>query len=65
MTGHKFKIGQSVRVAPSGKDGYPPVVLGEFSVTRLLPPDGSDNQYRIKSTDDGHERVIKENRLIG
>jgi hypothetical protein len=65
MIEHKFKVGQSVRIAPSGRDGYVAVVEGEFSITRLLPPDGPDNQYRIKSDADGHERVVKENRLIG
>jgi hypothetical protein len=30
---------------------------------RLLPAEASDQQYRVKSTLDGHERVVKESQL--
>jgi hypothetical protein len=60
---HKFKVGQTVRIVPNGKDGYHPMPAGKFSITGLLPPDGAENQYRIKSALDGHERVVKEGRL--
>lgn len=63
MMNHKYKVGQTVRIVPSGKDGAYPIPGGKFSVTSLLPADGADNQYRIKSALDGHERVIKEHRL--
>ena len=29
----------------------------------LLPPEGDDRQYRIKSSDEPHERVVKESQL--
>jgi hypothetical protein len=32
-------------------------------VTQLLPPEGDDRQYRIKSSDEPHERVVKESQL--
>ena len=63
MTDHKFKLGQTVRVVRSAKDGAYPVPGGKFNITGLLPADGAENQYRIKSALDGHERVIKEHRL--
>jgi len=35
------------------------------AVVRLMPPTvGGDNQYRIKSLSDGHERVVKESDLM-
>ncbi len=34
---------------------------GRYEIVRLMPPTvGGDNQYRIKSLHDGHERVVKE-----
>jgi hypothetical protein len=34
-----------------------------YKVTQLLPPEGDDRQYRIKSADEPHERVAKESQL--
>ena len=34
-----------------------------FRITRLLPDDGAEFQYRIKSDQDGFERVVKESAL--
>jgi hypothetical protein len=58
---HKFKVGQSVSFAsgPVGRGGG----SGIFKVTQLLPPDGDDFQYRIKSPSEPHERVVKESQL--
>lgn len=61
QTTHRFKIGKTVRFTPAGRDRSVPA--GNYQVTRLLPPDGVDNQYRIKSVADGHERVAKETQL--
>jgi hypothetical protein len=36
---------------------------GSYRVLRHLPAEGADNQYRIKSSLDGHERVVKESQL--
>jgi hypothetical protein len=36
---------------------------GSYRVVRLLPPDGGDYQYRIKSTGEAYERVAKESQL--
>ena len=57
---HKFKVGQSVSFM-SG-----PFVRGTndiYTITQLLPPEGDDYQYRIKNTDEPHERVAKESQL--
>ena len=34
-----------------------------YKIIQLLPSDGSDFQYRIKSADEAHERVAKESQL--
>ena len=39
----------------------PPKAL--YEVIRLLPTDGDDCQYRIKSTSEAFERVAKESQL--
>jgi hypothetical protein len=58
---HKFKVGQSVNFTsgPFGRGG----ASGVYQVTQLLPPEGDDYQYRIKSSDEPHERVVKESQL--
>jgi hypothetical protein len=38
-------------------------VSGVFKVVQLLPPEGDDRQYRIKSPSEPHERVVKESQL--
>jgi len=57
----KFKVGQSVSFAsaPFGRGG----TNGIYKVTHLLPPEGDDYLYRIKSPNEPHERVAKESQL--
>jgi hypothetical protein len=61
MSQHKFKVGQSVNYTsgPFGRGGS----SGTYKVTHLLPPEGDDRQYRIKSANEPHERVVKESQL--
>ncbi|HEV2549586.1 MAG TPA: hypothetical protein VGU20_19880 [Stellaceae bacterium] len=59
MAAHKFKVGQLVTLH-SRRHG---VFAEQFEVVRLLPPEKGVFQYRIKSTRDGHERVVFENEL--
>lgn len=61
MHSHKFKIGQTVTFTPGLSS--PTSRGGRYEVTRLLPADGSDNQYRVKNAEDGHERVVREMQL--
>jgi hypothetical protein len=60
MADHKYKSGQSVELRARMGGGMP---TGAFSVVRTLPPDGRENQYRLKSKRDGHERVAPESDL--
>ena len=61
MAHHKFKVGQLVDlaapragVATSGR---------QYEVLRLLPADGGELQYRLKSRSEPFERVAKESEL--
>ena len=58
---HKFKVGQSVSLTPGPFGGGSR--NGIYKVTQLLPPEGDDNQYRIKNADEPHERVVRESQL--
>jgi hypothetical protein len=60
MAAHKFRVGQSVELRGRLDAKVP---TGPFSVVRPLPPEGRENQYRLKSKRDGHERVAIESEL--
>ena len=61
LSDHRFKIGQTVSFTsgPFGRGG----ASGVYKITQLLPPEGDDRQYRIKSSNEPHERVVKESQL--
>jgi hypothetical protein len=61
VSDHKFKIGQSVHYTsgPHGRGTQD----GIYTITQLLPTEGDDRQYRIKSRSEPHERVAKESQL--
>ena len=57
VSGHKYKIGQLVNYrGPAGASGV-------YQITQLLPPEGDTFQYRIKNSNEPHERVVKEHEL--
>lgn len=56
---HRFKVGQSVRYRSSVRSGS----NASFKILRLLPPEGDQRQYRIKSSSEAHERIAKESEL--
>jgi hypothetical protein len=60
MAGHKFRVGQLVRVEPDAMTR----AAGVYSVVQLVPG-GVDGvlQYRIKSSHEQHERMVKEHQL--
>ncbi len=61
MKSHKFAVGQTVRFSPGSKSYSGPG--DNYKVVRLLPAEANDYQYRVKSSTDGHERVVKESQL--
>jgi hypothetical protein len=58
---HRFRTGQSVRFCR----GFPyrDAADGSYQVIRQLPYSDGDYQYRIKSSRELHERVVKESEL--
>ena len=58
---HKFQIGQVVYFT-SRPIGHM-AANSTYQVVRLLPSDGSDYQYRIKSANEAFERVARESQL--
>ncbi len=58
---HKFNIGETVYFTASNVSR--PAATGTYEVIRLLPTDGDERQYRIKSTTEAFERVARESQL--
>ena len=58
---HKFRIGDTVHFTTGllGRGG----ASGVYEVVRLLPLEGDEQQYRIKSATEPHERVAKQSQL--
>ena len=58
---HKYNVGETVYFTASNVAR--PAATGTYEVIRLLPTDGDDCQYRIKSSTEAFERVAKESQL--
>jgi hypothetical protein len=58
---HKFHVGQAVYFT-AGTMGRPGA-SGSYQIVRLLPSDGDEHHYRIKSAGEAFERVAKESQL--
>ena len=61
MPHHSFAVGQKLEFDPGKFDGT--AARGTYTVVCLLPNDGSDREYRVRSARDGHERVVRESEL--
>jgi hypothetical protein len=60
MPSHKFRIGEAVIVKPAINRNVPG---GVYTVTKQLPHNGREFEYRIKSAGEEHERVARESEL--
>ena len=58
---HKYKIGQAVDLRP-GRWGLP-ASSREYKIVRLLPTEGGERMYRVKSETETFERIAKESEL--
>jgi hypothetical protein len=58
---HKYQVGETVYfTSPTfGRAA----ATGSYTVLKLLPSEGDDYQYRIKSSGEAFERVAKESQL--
>jgi hypothetical protein len=57
----KFKVGQTVDLIPSISRF---AANGHYQIISLRPADGEIPQYRIKSLNESHERIVTENDLM-
>ena len=55
MPHHKFKLGELVEFMPDKLQRN--ALGGSYKITRLLPLEGSDHQYRIKNILEPYERM--------
>ena len=58
---HKFRTGQTVYF--TSKPLGHMAANGTYQIMKLLPSDGEEHQYRIKSTSEAFERVARESQL--
>lgn len=61
MTGHKYHVGERVEYVRDTL--YGTAASGAYTITRCMPTDGADPQYRVKSANETHERTMRENQL--
>ena len=61
MAHHRFKVGQLVDFSPA-RPGMP-TPGRQYQVVRLLPAEGGEFLYRVKSKSETFERVAKESEL--
>ena len=61
LMAHKYQVGETVYyTSPTfGRAA----ATGSYTVVKLLPSEGDDYQYRIKSSGEAFERVAKESQL--
>jgi hypothetical protein len=59
LTEPKFKIGQRVFLGADRRAR----IRDPYRITRVLPTEGGDQQYRVKSAREAHERVVPEGQL--
>ena len=60
MTIYKFKIGETVFLKPSRDQNLP---RGAYVVIRKLPERAGEYEYRVRSSYEQHERVVRESQL--
>jgi hypothetical protein len=61
MPTYKFQIGQTVFLTPFSSQKIPG---GAYVVTKKLPERDGEFEYRVKSANEPHERVVREGELI-
>lgn len=59
---HKFSVGQFVQFNPD-RDERAGAARGPYEVTKRLPHNGREYEYRIKSQYEEHERTARESQL--
>ena len=60
MTGSTFGVGQIVRFTPGMHER---AYGGLYEIVARLPEERGERQYRVKSTGDSHERIVRESQI--
>jgi hypothetical protein len=60
MPSHKFQVRETVYVMRAISRNVPG---GAYEVTKQLPHNGREFEYRVKSASEEHERVMRESEL--
>jgi hypothetical protein len=63
MSDYAFKIGEMVDYRPSVR--FANKARGPYQITQRMPSDDGEFRYRIKSSNESHERVASESELTG
>jgi hypothetical protein len=58
--GPRFSVGQVVRFLPGTHER---AYGGLYEVVARLPEERGERQYRVRSTQDGHERMVRESQI--
>lgn len=61
MAAHKFRIGQKVQLVATFFDRHAPA--GDYEIVQQLPQSDGEFSYRIKSSNELHQRAVKESQL--
>jgi hypothetical protein len=62
MPAHKFKVGQMVDFVPSNR--AMPASARSYKIVRVLPTEGGEQLYRIKTIAEVFERIARESELL-
>jgi hypothetical protein len=60
VASHKFQVGQTVTIRPALSRNVPG---GVYEITKQLPENRGEFEYRIKGVNELHERVARESKL--
>ncbi len=60
MPNHRFQVGQTVFLEGSRNLNIPG---GEYVITKKLPERNGGLEYRVKSSKEPHQRVVREDQL--
>jgi hypothetical protein len=60
MPAHKFQVGEIVHLSPAIARNLPG---GSYAIVKQLPQSAGEFGYRVKNTNEPHERVVRESEL--
>jgi uncharacterized protein YjbK len=60
MPDHKFQVGETVFLESSRNRNIPG---GEYVITKKLPERNGGFEYRVKSSKEPHQRIVREDQL--